>query len=456
MPAEPFTRSFQPTVPDDLNDPPRFGQIIETTKDALVLELRKFFANAAQTPSRRTELPTIEKYANVPDPNDRFSTSVTILRKLPERSESFPHVAVMASSGTERRLSIGPPFITTVQEPAYIQALEAEPYALLDGSHLVIRTLPNGRDEYFDVLQFSANRFPTANPISAALASDVARVINDNAQHVTARSVIVDGLAYLRIEAGGPASRLRTPTEIEVSPTSDGAELILSLARRGTVDLFGGTAPTISLDAPEETWSEEDIGKYIYLSGNDAPYFNGGRFLIIGFSTNSGVDTLLITNKYARETASTTTTWFIGQRDDHRNPAHPPKHRYAMATDINVAIDVFCDDENTRGELVDLVNSFFGFFLEDKLFTFLGRSSFPSQTVTKEYYQIVLASTLRSAGESEINRGEGDASNKVHVNSFSLDLTTSMYLDREVLFPGTSTPYIIDGADLVEDIIEAT
>lgn len=54
-------RRHAPTTPRDTNDPPRFSQMVETTKDALVLELRAFLDQAGFTVERRSELPTVEK-----------------------------------------------------------------------------------------------------------------------------------------------------------------------------------------------------------------------------------------------------------------------------------------------------------------------------------------------------------------------------------------------------------
>lgn len=452
MPRDPLNRAFAPTTPDDLNDPPRFSQVLETTKDVLVVELRHFIANAQQTAARRTELPTVEKYATFADGNDPFSSAATIVRQYPGRLEKLPHIAVMTASGQERRLTVGPPFVTTVQQPSRIVSLPAEPYALVDGDSLVLRTLPDARTEYLDTVVFTADRFPTAHGIGAALAVDVARVINEQAAHVHATVLTTGGLNYVQIEAGGPLSNElgRTPTEIEVMSGSRHADVILGVSRSGTVAAIVSAYPSTTLTAPAGAWSSADVGRYVTLANAARPYFNNGRFLVTAFSTSGGTDTLTVANRNGRDESTGLETWFIGARDDHRNPARPPLHRYAMAFDFNVRIDVLTSDENTRDEVVDLVVAFFGFFLEQKFFTFMGRSGFQGQTATGEYYQVVINPPLRNTASNEFQR-PGDGTGKVYVNGLSIDVTTSMYLDREVFFHGTNTPFIVDRSNLVQD-----
>ena len=455
MARDPLNRAFAPTSPDDALDPPRFSQITETVKDVFVLELRKFFANAQHTAERRFELPTVEKYATFGDGNDPFSTSVEILRKFPDRLEALPHVAVMAAGGTQKSLTIGTPYMATVQDPPYVQATEAEPYALADGDTLVIRVKLSNKVEYEDRITFRAERFPALSPITAALASDVARVINEYACHCHASVVEVGDDQFLRIEAGGPESIKmgRTPFELEIQRESSAAET-LGLGRSGTIThIYGPEGQSATLvETLAGAWSEDDVGNYLIILGSENTYFNDGRFPIESFSEDGGTETLGIRNKYTREELNSPATWFIGARDSHTNSSRPPKHRYAVAFEVSTQIDILTEDENTRGEILDLVLGFFTFFLESKFFTFMGRSGFEGQeAVTNEHYQIVINPPVRNAQESEMPRPSGDATNKIYVNSLSVEVTISMYLDRELYWPGTSTTLIVRENTHVED-----
>lgn len=418
-----------------------------------MLELRKFFANAYQTSARRSELPTIEKYASFSDGNDRFATAVDIVRKFPQALENLPHVAVMTANGTERKLTIGPPYMALVQEAPRLVAALPEPYALADGDVITFRTLPDGRHQHLDIITFTANRFPTGTPITAALAVDVARVINEQSARTRASVVNLSGQNYVQVAAGGviDARESGTPTEIEASTdVSLNAQTVLGFSRTGDITDIGGTVPSMTLTGPSGRWSSADVGRYLIVSNSDQPVFNDGRFLITGFSAGMGTDTLTYLNKYGRSETGSPGTWFIGLRDDYKNPVRPPKHRYAHAMDMSAQIDVFCEDDNTRGELVDLVLGFFTFFLESKYFTFFGRSTF-DRTITSEWYQTVINPPMQSSSESEFPR-PGDGSGKIYVNSFVLNLTTSMYLDREVIVPGTTnTPFILDSSNFSYD-----
>lgn len=452
MARDPLNRAFRPTTPEDLVDPPRFGQPTETAKDVLVLELRRFLANAEQTAARREELPTVEKYATFGDGNDPYSTAVAILRKLPDTPEALPHIAVMAASGSERRLNIGPPFVGTVQEPARITAANVEPYALADGDTLVLRMMLDATTSFEERVVFTASRFPTGDPIGAALAEDVARVFNEQALHSHAGVVEDGGDVYVVLEAGGPlsASQGRTPTVIEVDVSSSGADEALGLSRRGDVTdiVVPGSegSGSMTLTGPAATWSADDVGLYCVVADSTRGYFNDGRFLILA----QDGDEVTLSNRYAKAETGSPATWFIGARDANTNVARPPKHRYAMAFDLSIQIDVFTQDENTRGEIVDLVASFFSFFLESQFYTFHGRTGFSGQTVAGEYYQMVINPPLRSVGENEFARG-ADGTGKVHVNSFGVDVTISMYIDRDVYIPDTDTPFVVTPEMTAED-----
>lgn len=437
MSTDTLSREFEATVPADTDDPPRFGQPTETIKDTLVLELRKFIANASLSDALREELPTVEKYASFTT-DDPYASAAVILRKHPEVLEDLPHVAVMAATGVERRYSIGNPYIGVVQEPPRILATAAEPYALEDGDVIAFRTKSavNGEIAVSTVV-FSANRFPTSDPIGAALTQAIADEINAQTYHVYARAITVDDDIFLQIEAGDSRDD-RMPIEIELDVTTSQNVLdVTGLGRTGSVTDIGGTRPNMSLTSDPASFTLSDLGLYVVVQDASKSYFNDGRFEIV-----NGVDTTLAyTNKYGRTETGSPATWFIGARDDIFNQDRPPKHRRVMSMDAGVQIDVICEDENTRGELSDLIFSFFTFFLEKKYYSFYGRSVFDS-TVADEHFQIVLKSDFRLGGETEIPRPSGDGTNKVYVSSFTANVICDQYIDRTAFWSGTTTPAI--------------
>jgi hypothetical protein len=448
--TDPLNRAFSACIPDDLLDPPQFGGILELVKDTLVLELRNFFRDSNINSARRTELPEIQKYSISNDALDPFSTSVTIVQKYPEILEHLPHIAVLASNSTERKLSFSVPVIAIVQNPSSVVSAAFEPFALTDGDQLVIRTTPAPRKPVYETITFTADRFPTGNPIGSALAADVAKVINEQAQFFNAVVISSGGHNYVSIQAGGTQGNLsgKTPTSIEVSPSSIHADTVLGLSRRGTSTSLTVSYPTTSLVSAAATFSALDVGNYITISNADAAYFNNGRFQITAVSSDGSTATY--DNRYGQVESTGHATWYIGQRDTHLNPAHPPKNRYAMAQDAMVSIEILATDENTRGELTDLTMSFFGFFAESKFFTFQGRSWFPNSPTDTEYWIITPESPITIVGENEIVI-QNDGTGKVYTNSLSFKVDTTYYLDRELMYPGTNTPFVITGSSVVQD-----
>jgi hypothetical protein len=130
-------RGHKPTIPTDTNDPPRFAQFVEATKDAFVEELRLFFAEA-QSAERISELPTVEKYALGFAPStDPYETTVQIVQEFSDVSEETPHVAVLAAAGNSRRLTVGRPFVAHTQTPPRVETTNQEPYALANAQRQV-------------------------------------------------------------------------------------------------------------------------------------------------------------------------------------------------------------------------------------------------------------------------------------------------------------------------------
>lgn len=445
MARDALSRAFQPTTPDDLLDPPRFGQPTETVKDVLAQELRNFFNSAQISAARRSEIPTIEKYSTSTS-NDSLSTAVTIVRKLNDRPEAIPHVAVLASMATQRPLGVSGPFVCTVQDPSRLVTAPG-PFALEDGDQLVINVKPDGRTSYKEVIVFTEGQFPTASPITDAEPSDVARIVNESSRYLYA-TVTEDDEVQI---ACRQSVQGQTPTELEVDvETSQNVLDELNVGRTGDLtDINLASGGETTLTAVSGTFSSTDVGKYLVIQDATKSYFNDGRFEILDYASGA-VDTLTIKNKYGREEIGTPATFFVGERDSWTNSSRPPKHRYGMAFDISCEIQVLADDENTRGEITDLVLSFFSFFLESKLFTFNGRTGYSGQTVSNEFYQIVFNPPIRSSGENEVPRGN-DASGKIHLTALQFDCTMSMYLDREVYYPGTTDPFIFTSENLVLD-----
>lgn len=217
-------RAYTATTPDDTEDPPRFGQLVETAKDAFVLALRRFF-DRAQTAERLGELPIIEKYAiGQSVGEDPYVTTVRLLQEYPDLKERLPHISVTGGGARNKRLTVGRPLIDRVQLAPRVVGTGTEPFVLADDDTLVVRTKPDGIDWVTSTLVLRSGRFPSSDPITAATAADVARVINEQALYVTTTATADGGLV---ISTGGPYGKY-TPNAIEVL-TGSTANLLTEL-----------------------------------------------------------------------------------------------------------------------------------------------------------------------------------------------------------------------------------
>ena len=220
MANELFDNKFRSVSPDDQHDPPRFGQILETTKDAFVLALREFF-NSDQVPGRTQELPTIEKYAaGFAAANDPFLTTVEIVQEYPDILEALPHVSVTAASAQNKRMTAGSTLIAQVQYPPRIEGTNQPTFdfSTSDGTvrKLAIKTQPNRTGIWEETcILFRRERFVDW---SAATMAETLRVINERMDFVQAFETPEGTLG---IQCGGPRGGDRRPNAIEVMATSD-------------------------------------------------------------------------------------------------------------------------------------------------------------------------------------------------------------------------------------------
>lgn len=220
MADELFDKQYRSTVPNDANDPPRFAQVMETTKDAFVLGLRTFF-DETQAAGRRQELPHIDKYAvGFAASQDPFLTTVEIVQEYPDILEQLPHVSVTVAGVRNRRATLGVPLIDQVQYPPRVEATSTGPYDLSQPTTATFQTLryrtqPNRVGQWVEsAVVFRSNRIANLASVSV---QDVVRVINEQALYVRA---FVTPENTVAIECGGRAGGDCRPNVIEILGTS--------------------------------------------------------------------------------------------------------------------------------------------------------------------------------------------------------------------------------------------
>jgi hypothetical protein len=188
-----------PTIPDNLDQPARFGAIVETVKDAFVTEIRQFM-NTAYTRARVGELPRVDKYAVAVDSvTDPLETAVTLVRSFPDITENLPTIAILSTSGRNLRMGLGDKQIA-ITVPSAVVSGGAGPFALTDGMTLQISTQPTGVTSNVVTSTFTFRPYMFAN-MAAATVEEVAGAIN--LQALYAGSDVGPG-GVLDIFAGGP------------------------------------------------------------------------------------------------------------------------------------------------------------------------------------------------------------------------------------------------------------
>jgi hypothetical protein len=192
------------TVPDNTDQPPRFGGITELVKDAFVLELRHYF-NTSYSQVRPGELPRISKYAVAVDVSvDPLETAVNLIRSYPDVAEDMPIIAVLAATGNNLKLNISDKFVGVVIPPARVLGGQG-PFNLTNGT-LTVQTIPDGNPSKPVTSTF---KFPPTMfvDITNVTLDEIIKVINFQALYVTAGKVTTNGVTTLALSAGGPKGR---------------------------------------------------------------------------------------------------------------------------------------------------------------------------------------------------------------------------------------------------------
>lgn len=193
----------QPTVPDNVDQPTRFGALTETVKDAFLLEIRHFF-NTAYTQARVGELPRIDKYSVSADTStDPLETAVNLIRSYPDIAEDLPLIAVLATTGRNTRLNIGGNLTSLVVPDAEIVSSSGGPFILTDGATIQLESQPGGTIKSKVQSTFTLPAAMFSN-IANVTIDELVAVINMQALYVQAYKHISGSQVRLAIKAGGP------------------------------------------------------------------------------------------------------------------------------------------------------------------------------------------------------------------------------------------------------------
>lgn len=191
-----------------------FGQMVETVKDAFVIEIQKFF-NAR---SRLLEIPNIEKF-HFEDPqdlesDDQLLTWTHIIMQYPDLTQRLPLIAITTAAGLQRKLSFGTQFVGVYWKVSEIRTGTFEPFALEGGLILNFET-----DRGENSLTFGADGFVNINSV---LAAELAEYINFYAPDLQAfvYTTTVDD-EERRGVAFQPIKTVSVPSFIEIRDSGD-------------------------------------------------------------------------------------------------------------------------------------------------------------------------------------------------------------------------------------------
>lgn len=192
----------QATIPDNLDQGPKFGAITELVKDVFVLELRHFFTTA-YTQTRAGEFPRIDKYSVTSDINtDPLSTAVNLIRSYPDIEENLPLIAIMATTGRNVKMSISNNYTSMVVPTAKVISSATGPFTLTNDMTITLTSQPTGLASSLTTSSFRLPSYLFQN-ISVATLDEVISAINFQALYVHAYKEKVAGVDMLAIRAGG-------------------------------------------------------------------------------------------------------------------------------------------------------------------------------------------------------------------------------------------------------------
>jgi len=123
----------------------------------------------------------------------------------------------------------------------------------------------------------------------------------------------------------------------------------------------------------------------------------------------------------------------VGDTDSSYGLNAKPSHRYVVAGDMTVNIDIITDSINTRTELADLVYNFFAFFLEKRRFEFFGRSYFDRDQTPDEWFHIVLKNQFTWSAEVAKARQGGEQYDMIYAMRGSVPIFIEDFIDRQVV-----------------------
>ena len=213
-------RKYVSTPPYSSDDPPRFGQLVETAKSAFLVELNQYFSYKTSDASEKiTSVPNIEKYAlGASTGENSLQTVVNTILAYADTPDKFPMVSITSANVKQRTMGIGSNIVSVVQYAPSVVGTKYENFNLDHGSddpwYIEFTTWPGGTEDsaLSSTIAFPSGAFSDATSVTAA---EVCNYINMSQALYSTWSYTSDGA--IRIMSGGVASANTLSKYIEIT-----------------------------------------------------------------------------------------------------------------------------------------------------------------------------------------------------------------------------------------------
>lgn len=203
-------RNYKATQPFDANDTPKFSQLVETAKDAFIVELTDYFNYKTSDASMKfRETPNIQKFALGASTGERsLQTVVDIIVSYADTPDKFPMISITSANVREKKLGLGSNYVTAVQYPPSIVGTSSGPFNLDHGTDdpwtLELETCPSGDIDEKVTSTITINKDFFVDPTNVTALELVTFINRSQALYYRCYRTSSE---TIRIEAGGPASK---------------------------------------------------------------------------------------------------------------------------------------------------------------------------------------------------------------------------------------------------------
>lgn len=380
-------RSNRSTRPDDVaNLPSRIGRVSEVVKSMFVWELRHLFGNSEDNTGH---IPYIEKF-NTLLPNrdlDPLETVVRIIRQYSNITERLPYIGVALTAGRSNKLAFGTKYVDRV----------------MSLPRCVAGTVP--------VPPLDEDEEPLTPPVwSVAVQSN--DFLDNNQPGLPADWPEPIGDTRYGLDDGD---------FVEFTTVLNGVEYVSRIIF--TRKLLGRSPQTprtiadiINLQAlycHADVVFKNEIPTLIVEPGG--PGGSGSVMSIQRSDASANFDNYIRFDNLVRSAPS---------------DEFPAANRYLNSLNMTVSLVVGTEGDTVRTELTDLLLEFFNIIMDDRQYTFWGRSI--NSDIPDEVYQLIISDKeIALAGEQEIPRPD-DPSRKVYINRLNIPILMMQYADRRI------------------------